>query len=263
MQSLELTPQETSTETSGDLRVLRFDFKAVIKKTNGETSKVLIELQKTKKAFNVMRFRHYLGDNYRKEDEVLNHKGLAEKPPLPIVTIYFLGFSLKNIPSSVIKINREYIDVVKREMLDIKEEFVELLTHDSYLIQVQKLGLATRNRLEQVLQIFSPIFQNPTDRHQFNFPGDNNDPLVQRMAERLGRALASEDIRNKMDVEDELERAFDREMSKKEETIAEKEAIIAEKDRLLLAEQKRAEEERQKNLELQRQIEELKRQIKP
>jgi len=270
VQSVEVKPQETSTETSGDIRILRFDFKAVIKKPNGEISKVLIELQKAKKAFNAMRFRRYLGDNYRKEDEVLNERGLSEKRPLPIVTIYFLGFPLNSIQRGVVKINREYIDVVTQERLDIKEEFVELLTHDSYLIQVQMLGHATRSRLERVLQIFSPIYQSPKDRHQLDFQGDTNDPLVKKMAERLGRAIASEEIRDKMDVEDELERAFDREMSKKDDIIAEqegiiaeKEEIIAEKDMLLIEEKKRAAEEIQKNLELQRQIEALKKQIKP
>ena len=277
VQSVEVKPQETSTETSGDIRILRFDFKAVIKKPNGEISKVLIELQKAKKAFNVMRFRRYLGDNYRKEDEVLNDKGESEKRPLPIVTIYFLGFPLNSIQSGVVKINREYVDVVTQERLDIKEEFVELLTHDSYLIQVQKLRQSTRSRLERVLQIFSPIYQSPKDRHRVDFQGDTDDPLVKRMAERLGRAIASEEIRDKMDVEDELERAFDREMSKKDEIIAEQEEIIAEKDKLLIEEKKRAEEEKkraeeekkraeeeiQKNLELQRQIDDLKKQIKP
>lgn len=268
--SVEVKPQETSTETSGDIRILRFDFKAVVKKPNGEISKILIELQKAKKAFNAMRFRRYLGDNYRKEDEVINERGLPEKRPLPIVTIYFLGFPLDSIPSGVVKINREYIDVVTQEKLDIKEEFVELLTHDSYLIQVRKLGPITRTRLERVLQIFSPIYQSPNDRHQMDFQGDTNDPLVKKMTERLGRAIANEEIREKMDVEDELERPFDRELSKKDEIIAEQEGIILEKEKLLNEEKKRAEEEKKraeeeilKNLELQRQIEELKKQIKP
>jgi len=154
-------------------------------------------------------------------------------------------------------------DVVTQEKLDIKEEYVELLTHDSYLIQVQKLVHATKSIIERVLQIFSPIYQSPKDRHQLDFQGDTNDPLERRMAERLGRAIASEEIRDKMDVEDELERAFDREMSKKDEIIAEQEGIILEKDKLLMEEKKCAEAEAQKNLELQRQIEELKKQIKP
>lgn len=263
VQSVEVKPQETSTETSGDIRILRFDFKAVIKKPNGETSKVLIELQKAKKAFDVMRFRRYLGDNYRKEDDVLNDKGEPEKLPLPIITIYFLGFPLNSIQSGVVKINREYRDVVTQEILDIKEDFVELLTHDSYLIQVRKLAKAARNKLERVLHIFSPIYQSTTDKHQLDFQGDTNDPLVKKMLDRLGRAIANEEIRDLMDVEDELDRIFDREMRKKDEIIAEKEEIIAEKDKLLIEEKKRAEEEIQKNLELQRQIEELKKQLKP
>ena len=256
VQSVEVKPQETSTETSGDIRILRFDFKAVIKKPNGEISKVLIELQKAKKAFDVMRFRRYLGDNYRKEDDVLNDKGEPENLPLPIITIYFLGFPLNSIQSGVVKINREYRDVVTQEILDIKEDFVELLTHDSYLIQVRKLAKAARNKLERVLHIFSPIYQSTTDKHQLDFQGDTDDPLVKKMVDRLGRAIASEEIRDLMDVEDELERIFDREMRKKDE-------IIAEKDKLLIEEKKRAEEEIQKNLELQKQIEELKKQLKP
>ncbi|MFM9952200.1 MAG: hypothetical protein ACKV1O_29990, partial [Saprospiraceae bacterium] len=123
VQSVEVKPQETSTETSGDIRILRFDFKAVVKKKSGEINKVLIELQKAKQAFDVMRFRRYLGDNYRKEDAVINNDGLSEKRPLPIITIYFLGFPLDNIQSGVVKINREYRDVVTQEILDIKEDF--------------------------------------------------------------------------------------------------------------------------------------------
>lgn len=96
-----------------------------------------------------------------------------------------------------------------------------------------------------------------------------DEPLVRKMLDRLGRAIASEEMREKMDVEDELDRIFGREMGKmaaviaeKEEIIAEKEEIIAEKDHLLMEERKRAEAEIQKNLELQRQIEALKNQLK-
>ena len=275
IQSLELKPQETATEKSGGgISILRFDFKAIIKNKSGELHKVLIELQKAKKAFDVMRFRRYLGDNYRKEDDVINDKGEPEKRPLPIISIYFLGFPLDNIHAGVVKINREYRDVVTQEILEIKEDFVELLTHDSYLIQARKLPRKARTKLERILQVFSPIYQTTNDQHQLDFQGDTNDPLIKKMLDRLGRAIASEEIRDNMDLEDELDRIFDREMKK---LAAEKDEIIAEKDQLLIEEKKRAEEEKkraevekkraedeiQKNLELQRQIEELKKQIKP
>ncbi|MBV6429860.1 MAG: hypothetical protein KIPDCIKN_04458 [Haliscomenobacter sp.] len=262
-----LSLEVTSTETAGGIHILRFDFKAVLQKKNGTQQKVLIELQKAKQAFDVMRFRRYLGDNYRKEDVIRNLQGASEKRPLPIVTIYFLGFPLGSIQSGVVKINREYRDVVTQEILDIKEDFVELLTHDSYLIQVRKLAQPARSNLERVLQVFSPVYQTTNDIHQLDFRGDTNDPLVKKMVDRLGRAIASEEIREKMDVEDDLDRIFEREMKK---LAAEKDEIIAVKDQLLLEEKKRAEEEKkraeeeiQKNMELQRQIEELKKQIKP
>lgn len=264
--SLELKPQETSTETGGGINILRFDFKALIQKKDGTQHKVLIELQKAKQAFDVMRFRRYLGDNYRREDVMPNDQGQAEKRPLPIITIYFLGFPLDSIPSGVVKINREYRDVVTQEILDIKEEFVELLTHDAYIIQVRKLARQSRNKLERVLQVFSPAFQTSKDKHQLDFQEDTNDPLLKKMVDRLGRAIASEDIRDKMDVEDELERIFEREMKKlaseKDEIIAEKEEIIALKETQLMEEKKRAEAEIQKNLALQQELEALKKQIK-
>ena len=99
---LEFKPQETSTESSDSIKILRLDFKAVIKKKDGSLFKVLIELQKSKQVFDVMRFRRYLGDNYRKEDQMIDNDGIAVFRPLPIITIYFLGFLLNNVPSAVI-----------------------------------------------------------------------------------------------------------------------------------------------------------------
>jgi hypothetical protein len=242
--SLELKPQETAIETAGSsVNILRFDFKAVIKTATGEIKKVLIELQKAKQAFDVMRFRRYLGENYRKEDDVVIHKDFTQKRPLPIVTIYFLGFPLDKIQQAVVKINREYKDVITQEVIQVKEDFVELLTHDTYLIQIRKLTGQTRTKLERILQVFSPAYQT-NDPHQLDFKGDTNDPLVRKMIDRLGRAIASDEIREKMDVEDEISRIFERELHK---LSSEKDAIIA--------------EERQNNEELQRQIEALKKQL--
>ena len=277
--SIEIKPQETATEITGsNINILRFDFKAVIKTNTGEIKKILIELQKAKQVLDVMRFRRYLADNYKKEDEVLTDKGELEKRPLPIVTIYFLGFPLDNIDRGVVKINRGYWDVITEELIDVKEDFVELLTHDSYLIQIRLLAGKSRTKLERVLQVFSPEYLTQ-DKHQMDFKGDVNEPLVKKMVDRLGRAIASDDIRDKMDVEDEIDRIFERGLSK---LASEKDKIIAEKDQELVAERQKAETERQKadterqkaeterqkaeterqkNEELLKQIEELKKQL--
>jgi hypothetical protein len=278
--SIEIKPQETTTETpASSVSILRFDFKAVIKSPTGEMKKVLIELQKAKQVFDVMRFRRYLGDNYKKEDEVLTENGSMEKRPLPIVTIYFLGFPLDNIENAVVKINREYRDVITQEIIKVKEDFVELLTHDSYLIQIRKLVGKSRTKLERILQVFSLEYQTQ-NKHQMDFRGDINEPLVKKIIDRLGRAIASDEIRDKMDVEDEIDRIFERELKKlateKDKIIAEKDQELEAKDQELEArsqeleaerqkaeaERQKAEAERQKNEDLQREIEELKKQMK-
>ena len=264
--SLGLKPQETTTEnTASSVSILRFDFKAIIKTNTGELKKVLIELQKAKQVLDVMRFRRYLGDNYRKEDVILDDKGESKKLPLPIVTIYFLGFPLDNIKRAIVKINRGYKDVITQEILEVKEDFVELLTHDSYLIQLRLLAGKSRTKLEKVLQVFSPEF-NTEDKQQLDFKGDLNEPLVQKMVARLERAMASEEIRDKMDVEDEIDRIFERELGKlaleKDKIIAVKVQELEAKSKELEAKSKELEAKDQELEVLLKELEELKRQVK-
>ena len=85
-----------------------------------------------------MRFRRYLGDNYQKEDEFVNKYGL-EKASLPIVPIYILSFRLEGIDAAVLKVSREYINILTQKVTQAKTEFTKLLTHDPYIIQVKQL----------------------------------------------------------------------------------------------------------------------------
>jgi hypothetical protein len=238
-----------------------------------------------------MRFRRYLGDNYRKEDQLVENDGTTVFRPLPIITIYFLGFLLNNVPSGVIKVKREYVDAVTEEILGVKEDFVELLSHDSYMIQVGRLPKESRGKLDRVMQIFSPMYQNKANKHQVDFQGDIHDPLVLKMVERLSRAIASDEYRDKMDVEDEIDRIFERELGKKDIVIAQKDKLLDEsvkryeksKKQVINAnkrieeqkkrtevekkraetEKKRSEVEIQKNTALQKEIAALKKQLNP
>lgn len=74
------------------LAVFRLDFIAAIKTDTGEHKTVLIEIQKAKNPIDLLRFRNYLAEQYKKEDTVNN-----ENIVLPITTIYFLGFKLPEI----------------------------------------------------------------------------------------------------------------------------------------------------------------------
>ena len=82
--------------------VYRLDFSAKIKTPEGY-KQVLIEIQKAKHAIDLMRFRRYLGEQYKTEDEVISEYG-TEKRPLPIIAIYLLGFDLHEISSAAVTV---------------------------------------------------------------------------------------------------------------------------------------------------------------
>ena len=64
---------------------------------------------------------------------------------LPIISLYFLGHKLDNTDAPVVKVNRQYIDLADNSELSIREEFIESLTHDSYIIQIPQLKKKRRN----------------------------------------------------------------------------------------------------------------------
>jgi hypothetical protein len=72
------------------------------------------------------------------------------------------------------------------------------------------------------------MYQNKADKHLIDFQGDIYNPLVLRMVERLSRAIASDEYRDKMDIEDEVDRIFERELGKKDIVIAQKDKLIDE-----------------------------------
>lgn len=190
----------------------------------------------------------------------------------------------ENTAASISILRFDFKAVLKTKTGELKKALIELqkaklLTHDSYLIQLKLLAGKSRTKLEKVLQVFSPEFKTE-DNHQLNFKGDLDEPLVQKIVARLERAIASEEIREKMDVEDEIDRIFERELSKlakeKDKIIAIKDQELEAKDQELEAkgqeleaerqkaeaERQKAEVERQKAEDLQKELEELRKLMK-
>ncbi len=205
---IQLLPQE---HTAGSARhlvsVFRVDFKATIKTAAGEQKKILIELQKGKQPIDVMRFRRYLGVNYSEPDTVDNRK-----VGLPIVTIYFLGFEL-SLKYPVLKINRVYTNVATGEIVEGKDDFVEQLTHDSYIVQIPQLPLVTQNKVEQVLSVFSQrwIGKSHVYSHwMYDYPtGVTDDKLLVKILSRLRKATLSPDVKEDIYIEEEIDESID------------------------------------------------------
>ncbi len=238
IEELNVKPQETIAETEQSnkpIRVYRIDFAAVIKEKDGTHKKILIELQKAKRNTNILRFRRYLAENYQKED-VFIINGVEKKQSLEIVTIYILGFSLENVPTPVLYVKNCYTDVMTGKSIEEAkyEEFIRLLKHESYTIQIPRLPKETKTKLEEVLSIFNQVYRTG-DEHILNYPGDTENPLIQKILQTLFRAIADEDTRRRMDIEDEIDRDYQElenklEIKDKELEIKDKELEIKDKE---------------------------------
>lgn len=253
IESLDFQPKENVVEierpatdnekSKASFTVYRLDFAAKIKLSDGGFKQVLIEIQKAKFPTDIMRFRKYLGQQYysEKNTTIKNINGKDHKSALPIVSIYFLGHHLDFETAPIIKVNRNYIDLATGEQLKSKEEFIESLTHDSYVIQIPELNGKRRNELERILSIFDQS-QKESDHilniNESDFPEEYRDII-----RKLQRAISDEDIQNTMDVEDEIIAELENKerrigdliesINQKDKALIDKDKALSDKDKLI------------------------------
>jgi hypothetical protein len=242
--SVDVQTQEfADANATNGLRLFRIDFKAVIKNPSGDLETVLLELQKSKNGFEVERFESYLGLNYLRQNVVLNDAKVAKKVGYPITAIYLLGFRLKNIKVPVLKVARQYLDGITNQPLEVRDAFVEKLSHDLYAIQIPRLkmhvktGSTELTDLEKILDVFNQKKYKTSDNRIIDYTGDTSNPKVARIVRHLSRAIIdNDDLLHTMLVEDEFEAIFEHQRIEKEkfekrahEAIVERKAAVAEK----------------------------------
>jgi hypothetical protein len=196
--SLEFRPQERTTEIgTASLTVYRLDFSAKIQTEQGFKI-VLIEIQKAQFPTDVMRFRKYLGEQYKSEENKYTvkvprkQKGKAveveEDKAIPILSIYFLGYPLDHFRVPVIRVQRECYDDATNEKLQGQEEFIEVLTHDSYIIQIPYLKEDHQNEIEGMLSVFDQR-KKTANSHVLNIKEEDYPEKYRSIIRRLQRAI--------------------------------------------------------------------------
>ena len=198
--TLEMRPQEFATDKENrTLTVYRVDFKAEIVLKNGEKLVVLIEIQKAKFTTDLIRFRKYLAEQYASKENTIEKDN--KTLPLPIITIYFLGYGLdynQDIP--IIRVKRRYLDNYNGAELKGKELFIETLTHDSIIVQIPALKKQRRNDLEKALSVFeSGNKVQEVNINEADYP-ERYKPVIRQLL----KAIANDKIRKTMDIEDEI-----------------------------------------------------------
>ncbi len=218
------------------LSVIRFDFVASIRTADGEHKKVLIEIQKSQKAADLMRFRTYLGEQYKRMD-VVEKDGKKVEVPLPIISIYLLGFKLTETSAIAIKVNRTYNDLIAGKVLHLKSPLIESLTHDSYVVQIPRIVGKTRTSLEKMLTIFEQKYfideKGILKEYSHDVKDDDN---LYEMVGILQHTAA--DPKEKRDIEEEWwmimrEAEQEQEIAEREKKIAKQEGIITEQEGII------------------------------
>jgi hypothetical protein len=254
IESVDVKPQEfTYTDELAGLAVFRLDFIATIKTETGEFRKILIEIQKAKNQIDLMRFRNYLGEQYKKEDRVNNQKTV-----LPITTIYILGFTLPEIETACLKVERNYKGLVTKNIIVKKSDFVEKLTHDSFIVQVDRITNNYQTRLDKLLSVFEQNYFTDDKRitKQFSHPTDTED--VKILTDILHHSGTNPEERKLIETEQEAWRTVNAMFEDKEKELLKElrdtKKALDEKDKAL--------DEKDKALdEMAKQLEELKRKL--
>ena len=226
------------------LALIRFDFVATIRNHNGEYKKVIIEIQKSSNPTDLLRFRTYLGEQYKRLDVVELATGKVEMA-LPIISIYLLGFKLPNIKAAAIKVGRTYIDMIEQKEITQKSSWIESLTHDGYFVQIPYVKGNPRTLLEKLLSVFEQQYfiDDKNTIKEYEYPVDNEN--VRTILEMLHHAASDSKTKREMEeawwAELKAER-LDKELQEKNRLIEEIYKSIEEKDKRIEEKNRRIEE---------------------
>jgi hypothetical protein len=252
VKSVQFRPQEFTylDSESQALKIYRVDFAAVIKEADGKTQKVLIEVQKSHSQTALARFRGYLGQHYISADP-------NETEPLPIITIYILGFNLPDIKLPCFKVGRYYMNIMDDKLTDERSYFMERLTHDGYVVQTARLPEHRgRNPLNELLKLFEQRNFTNAERTEKDYPYEPTSAKVREMCKVLSGLVVDPETRKRVAMEYEYERiqkagydTLGREMEEVKQKLEENAKALEEKDKALEKIAKALAAEKAKNAE--------------
>jgi len=228
---------EYTNSSRDSLSIFRIDFGATIRKPDGTSKLILIELQKTWLETETLRFRQYLGVHYANPENILPES--KEGYAIPMITVYLLGHKVGDIEEPVLYVKRHSYDYNDNLVTKgLPDPFVDSLTHDSIIVQIPRLHGQLNNRLDKVLSVFDQSCQDERSKQVLHIDEDRyaGDADMLHIVHRLLAAAANSQMRHEMNVEDEYYSVIekrDTEIMLKDRQLAEKTALLKEKDSAL------------------------------
>jgi hypothetical protein len=120
-----------------------------------------------------------------------------------------LGFKLPEINSACLKVERNYKDLVTNSRIETKSDFIEKLTHDSYVVQVERITNKYQTKLDKLLSLFEQT-NFVDDRKivkEFTHEIDNDD--IKLTTDILHFSGTNSEERKKLENEQEAWRTVD------------------------------------------------------
>ena len=251
----EITTKEKSLVYEQIGSYVRYDFKAVITDETGKHKTVLIELQKYKGLSPVERFREYLASNYMKS-ETVTENGKTVQKPLPIITIYILGYKITKSEVLAFKLPQSMLDIIWNEIIpEEMPDFVGLLSHESIFLQPTAQPSRNRGtRLEKFLTFFVQKLKDAESNFIIEIPETKTekDEEIDQIIKQLHKAAEDEKIVRVMKAEEHLEKSIKDLQSSLKEAVQE---VAEAKQKEAEAKQKEA-EAKQKEAEAKQKAEE-------
>jgi hypothetical protein len=152
---------------------------------------------------------------------------------------------------------REYYNAVTNRQIKARDNFVETLSHDLYAIQIPRLNKVARTEMENMLDVFSQVKYKTDDSKVLEYTGNTDNPMVERILNRLNTGLLDQELIRQMQFEEEVEMEFSLVQDQLEEERKAKEEAIKQKEAAIIL----AEEKTKQNESLEKQITELKKRL--
>jgi len=172
-----------------------------------------------------------------KQERIIDKNGEEVEQPLPIITIYFLGYNLPEYNTPAIIVNNCVIDATTKKPIEEKSEFVKLLTHPSYILQVERLPEKRKTKLEKLLSLFDQA-RKTSDKFILDLGDDYFNSLSEfgEIIIYLNRAAQNEQTRLELQLEEDVEAEFEKQeklleqVKKNEHLLTQKENEIEQKE---------------------------------
>lgn len=205
----------------------RMDYVAIIKTGKNQFEKVVVEVQKSPLLPEIERFRNYLAEKHAKTSSyTLNNEQFVEH--LPIKTIYILDKKISDDLPAVLHRKGKYYDVLyQKKYTGKKNKYVELLSHDTWFIQIEKLPADLKSDLALILSVFAPWMRDKSKKIYTNVDEkellDKKHALLKRILRRLENATHNKNLLLTLKTESQIEDEIDKYIKQAEQERKQKE----------------------------------------